>query len=571
MKFARQYWLAPGLLLLLVLNGCSTAHYRRAADASAYSAIRQKTPLVRNMDPHFTIEQTNIISLAGLPLRTNVDEYLGADGERERNARVLKLEDALDIAVHHSRSYQFQKENLYLSALSLAFARHQFTPIFSGNANANYVVQTEQATTLGIDAITGQPTVIVSDQLVETHSVNGSGSISASWLIEDLGRVTTAFTADALKFITGNSSLTSSSQLSATFLRPLLRDAGFKQEKETLIQAERQLLYDLRSFTQFRKDFSVQIATAFYNVLGNRDAVRNSFINLESTRKNAESTRALSAEGRTTTAELGRYEQAALVAEAGWINAIRSYDETLDNFKIQLGLSVETNVVLDDHELEALVIRHPDISVEDSIKVALAGRLDFQNVRDELDDTVRQVDLAANFLKPQLDLTASGAVVSNPNTTGHPALPQFNRYNWSAGLALDPGFDRVAERNAYRSAMIARNRAARAVELQQDEVIFQVRESWRTLDQARRNYEISDHSVKLAERRVEEQDLLAEVGRAKAQDQVDAQNDLISSKNQRTQALVTHTIARLQFWDNMGILYIKDNGQWEEIQNAKAK
>jgi hypothetical protein len=65
---------------------------------------------------------------------------------------------------------------------------------------------------------------------------------------------------------------------------------------------------------------------------------------------------------------------------------------------------------------------------------------------------------------------------------------------------------------------------------------------------------------------VEEQNLLAELGRAKAQDQVDAQNDLITSKNQLTQALVAHTIARLQFWNNMGILYIKDSGQWEDVE-----
>jgi hypothetical protein len=50
---------------------------------------------------------------------------------------------------------------------------------------------------------------------------------------------------------------------------------------------------------------------------------------------------------------------------------------------------------------------------------------------------------------------------------------------------------------------------------------------------------------------------------------VDSQNDLINSKNQLTQALVTHMIARLQFWNNMGILYIKDNGQWEEVQDAR--
>ena len=104
-----------------------------------------------------------------------------------------------------------------------------------------------------------------------------------------------------------------------------------------------------------------------------------------------------------------------------------------------------------------------------------------------------------------------------------------------------------------------------------DEIELQVRESWRTLEQARRTYQISEIGVKLAERRVEEQELLAELGRAKAQDQVDAQNALVSSMDQRTQALVTHTIARLQFWNNMGILYIKDNGQWEEVQNAKTK
>ena len=122
--------------------------------------------------------------------------------------------------------------------------------------------------------------------------------------------------------------------------------------------------------------------------------------------------------------------------------------------------------------------------------------------------------------------------------------------------------------NAYRTSLISRDRAARAMVQQEDEIKLQVRDSWRSLDQAKRSYEISEIGVKLAERRVEEQSLLAELGRAKAQDQVDAQNDFVNSKNQLTQALVAHTIARLQFWNNMGILYIKDRGQWEEIKDA---
>jgi outer membrane protein TolC len=133
---------------------------------------------------------------------------------------------------------------------------------------------------------------------------------------------------------------------------------------------------------------------------------------------------------------------------------------------------------------------------------------------------------------------------------------------------VDPGLDRTAERNSYRTSLISRERAARTVDQQEDEIKLQVRDSWRTLEQAKRNYEISEIGVKLAERRVEEQNLRADLGRANALDQVDAQNALNDSKNQRVQALVTHTIARLQFWNNMGILYIKDNGQWEEVQDA---
>ena len=106
-----------GLLLAVALAGCSANHYRQAADQAAYGAIGQKTPLVKNMDTAFTIEQTNAIDPGNLPVVTNAVEYLGADGEAERGARLLRLEDALRIAVEHSRSYQSRKEQLYLSAL----------------------------------------------------------------------------------------------------------------------------------------------------------------------------------------------------------------------------------------------------------------------------------------------------------------------------------------------------------------------------------------------------------------------------------------------------------------------
>src|SRR5258706_342824 len=571
MRSSPQRTLLASLLLGIVAVGCTTTHYRKSADKETYRAIQAKTPLVTNMDARFTLEGTNRISLSSLPIATNIQEFLGQDGEVERGASILRLEDALAIAISSSRNYQSRKEQLYLSGLSLTLTRHQFAPIFSGAGSANYSVLTEQATSVGVDPVTGLPKVNVRDNLVEQHRVALNGDVGASWLIRDVGRVTAAFTTDFLRFVTGDPRVTTSSQLSAMLVRPLLRDAGFKAEKETLLQAERQLLYDLRDFTRFRKDFAVQVATAFYGVLGNRDTVRNSYLNLQSSRKNAERSRALAQEGRITQSDLGRLEQQELSTESTWINAVRNYKQALDNFKLQLGLSVNLNIVLDDRDLESLRIMHPNIEVDDSIKVALAARLDYLNGKDELEKAGRKEDLAANFLKPGLDLTASVGINSNPKDHNGFPVPELDRYHWNAGLNLDPALERKAERNSYRSALIARNRAERTVAQQEDEIKVQVRDSWRTLDQAKRNYEISAIGVKLAERRVEEQNLLAELGPAKAQDQVDAQNALIDSKNQLTQALVTHAIARLQFWNNMGILYIKDNGQWEEIQNAKAQ
>src|SRR5207244_7488100 len=134
---------------------------------------------------------------------------------------------------------------------------------------------------------------------------------------------------------------------------------------ENLIQAERRLLYDLRDFTRFRKDFSVQIATAYYGVLRSRDTVRNSFLNLQSSRKNAERSRALAQEGRITQSDLGRLEQQELSTESTWIDSVRNYKLALDNFKRQLGISVDAQVVLDDRDLQNLQILDPNLRLED--------------------------------------------------------------------------------------------------------------------------------------------------------------------------------------------------------------
>jgi outer membrane protein TolC len=557
------------LVAALVLTGCSATHYRKSADKEATRLIAEKTPKVPNMDGHFAIEQTNVLSLTGLPVSTNLAEFLGNDGAVESGAPVISLEKALGVAVQHSRTYQSRKEQVFLQALDLTLARHQFAPLFSAQGGADYAVNTEQAVQVQVNQITGQPEVVLSDSLVERNSVAANGSVNASWLIRDLGRISAAFTTDFFRFLSGDPAAMARSQLGATFTRPLLRNAGFKAEMENLTLAERGLLYSLRDFTRFRKQFSVDVASAYYRVLQSRDAARNTYLGYLSFKKSAARTRALVAEGRVKMAERGRLEQQELQQETSTLSAIRNYLLALDNFKIQLGLSTDARIVLDEQELEQLAILHPDISAQDAAKVALATRLDLQNLRNQLEDAKRGVALAANGLLPQVDVTANATISSKQETQSRFALPELDRYRWDAGLNIDLPLDQKAKRNAYRSALIRQEQAIRTITEVEDSIKLQIREDWRTLEQSRRSYQNSELGVKLAERRVEEQDLLAEVGRGRAQDQVDAQNDLTAAKNQRTETLVAHTVARLRFWEHMGILFIKENGQWQEVSNVR--
>ena len=204
------------------------------------------------------------------------------------------------------------------------------------------------------------------------------------------------------------------------------------------------------------------------------------------------------------------------------------------------------------------------MTAEDAVQVALATRLDLQNLRQEHEDTERAIGVAASFLKPQVDIMASAGLDSRQQSSVRLPVPDVDRYRWSAGLNVDPGLDRKSERNLYRGALIRNEQSARALIEAEDLTKLQIREDFRTLDQDKRSFENSELGVKLAERRVQEQDLLAELGRGRAQDQVDAQNDLTAAKNQRTEALVEHTIARLRFWEHLGVLFIKEGGQWRD-------
>lgn len=587
-----------------ILAGCGPSRHKERADREVYGIIASKSEAVPNMEQEFNIEAAETLPFWNdLPLVSDEAEFLGESGEDETEGRLISLEQALAIAVSRNRNYQSEKEALYQQALSLTLERHRFSPIFSGGGDATLSRNVEEVTRPaafsegvrlgneaigGIETLTGNSAALLrqyaevveragglagfdepTTALTDTREVSGQTQVGVNWLLRSGGAIGLGLTTNFLRFLSGGGDTTSFTALTGTFTQPLLRGAGSRIAAERLTQAERDVLYELRNFTQFRKDFSVQVASEYYAVLQNRDVARNSWLSYQSFIRSVERERAFAAEGRRTLSELGRLEAALLDNENRWINAVRRYRESTDRFKVLLGISTDEQIVLDETELTSLRdagLRHPTLSSRDAGQVALASRLDYMNISDQVEDARRRIDVAANALLPDLDLIVSGIVPSSGSNQFEDL--DFRQLEWDAGLDISLPFDRKSERNFYRTALILQDQATRRKSLSEDNIKLDVRTSWRNLDQAKRNFEIALESVQLNERRVEEQDLRARLGRATVLDQVDAQNDLTDAQNSLTAALVAHTIARLEFWRDMGILYIKENGQWEELENV---
>ena len=127
---------------------------------------------------------------------------------------------------------------------------------------------------------------------------------------------------------------------------------------------------------------------------------------------------------------------------------------------------------------------------------------------------------------------------------------------------LDLPLDWTERRNSFRIAQISLEREKRSLDEDEADVRREVRDQWRQLERQRAVYENRLLSVELAEGQVENTTMLLKLGRAKTRDQLEAEDDLLSSRNDATSALVDYTIGRLRFWNAIERFEIDPKGMW---------
>ncbi len=409
---------------------------------------------------------------------------------------------------------------------------------------------------------------------------------------------------DLVKVLTQNgaSSLGVSLGTDPSISIPLLRGAGRHIVTEPLIQAEREVIYVIWEFERYKHTFAVNIARQYFSVLRQVDSVVNARANYESAVQSARWSRRRGDAGRLSEIDVDQALQRELSARNGWISAEEGLRSALDSFKVTIGLPVDAWIELDQVDLEDLrkqaneikeeliasagdvsretappadapVVVVPasregagplEIDPELAVEIALRNRLDLRVANGEVYDAQRQVVVTADALRARLGLSGS----ANFSDTDDDGSLHFSGGRYTSTLLLDVPVDprsRTRERNTYRTSLINLERATRSVQTLEDNIKLAIRNQLRNLRESRESLKIQAQSVVVAEKRVRSTQMFVEAGRRQIRDLLDAQDSLLSARNQLTAAVVNYRIAELEIQRDLGILEVNERGLWEEF------
>lgn len=614
-RFSR--FLMPGLLLLPLFGaGCrSPEAHREKADSVALKILSRQERDLFGRDSEFTVRSpadrlrrqllldqqlpTSFPASSGIEQLELIPElpdraYLERDGSEspppwlsrvgQGAAMLISLEEALQIAARNSDSYQAEKENVFITALSLDLEQDAFRNSWRGLLNGE----------IESDLTSGE-TVSWADY---------AASLKWTRLFRSGAAITAQLGVNLVQLLTGSEASSLGLFGDATVSIPLLRGSGRFVVTAPLTQAQRDVTYALYRFERFKRVFAVRIASDYLGVLEQRDRVQNAQENYRGLVASARRARRLADMGRLPEIQVDQAAQDELRARDRWIGAQQAFERSQDSFKLLLGLPVDAAVEPDPAELSSLAqlaeslsgtadatvpadeavaadapiaLDYPtregggplEMENEQAIAMAFDNRLDLRVAIGRIDDAQRNVVLGADALRADLTLfgqVAMGERRSRGSADQPNAELRPERGVYAGVLNLNLPLERTRERNQYRVDWITLERAVRTARQLEDQIKFEVRDRLRVLLEAREAVRIQMRAVEVARRRVRGTELFLEQGRAQIRDVLEARESLVSAENALTSAIVRYRVAELEFQRDLGVLEVDARGLWREYR-----
>jgi len=455
---------------------------------------------------------------------------LGPPSPLQQQITRLDLFGSLRYAVMNSRQYKSRMDDLYLSALNVTLERHLFAPRPFARTGVRYAGAGKSA---DYDA-----------------ALTATNAIGVRQRLPYGGEVVAETAVDFVQAIRGNTENGENASVALSASLPLLRGAGMVN-LESLIQSERDVIYEIRQFEEFRRDFALQVASNYFNLLSDQQSIADRRANLVTLQQLTARSQALYANGRAKYIDVQRALQEQLQAENQLIVSQARYRSSLDNFKLLLGMPVDEPLDVVPQELSVNI---PDFSEAQVAEMGLQYRLDLATAADRIQDAQRGVQVAKNGLLPDLDLSARGAV---RNLEGRRAVELTDdTLAYAASLDLEIPLDRVSERNQYRSSLIQLERVERTYNELRDQVAADSREAMRLIRSAQISLEIQRKGIELAKFRLDNAYELLRLGRADNREVVDAQNALLRAQDAFEGARTSLQIQVLRFLRDTGTLRV---------------
>ncbi|HRJ49169.1 MAG: TolC family protein [Phycisphaeraceae bacterium] len=424
----------------------------------------------------------------------------------------LDLIETFRLAQTGAREFKTSEEEYVLAAIRVLIERHRWGPRFFHEVGA-------QIRGSGDDG-SYQSAVDLVNELRVTQRLPAGGDLEARWLWNA--------TEHLREQASGRYRQSSSLILGGNI--PLLRGAG-DIAREDLIQTERDLVYQARTFERTRRALLVSVAEDYFDLDQIRSLIANQVQQIESLREFERQTTALVEAGRKPQFDLNDARNRVLSGVASLANLRERYILQLDRFKVRLGLALETRI---DIQPLAFDLPEPDTTIEDATRAALEYRLDLQNERDRVDDSLRAVRNARNLALPDLDVSGNVRLPTDPDAREGGLAFDPEELNYQAGITFGLPLDREIERLNIRQAIIRHEQAIRRYERFRDEVVVSVRSSLRTIDLARFQLRLAEEQVKITEQRREEQLLKAD--ELDTRRRLESEEDLLTARNRRDAA-----------------------------------
>jgi outer membrane protein TolC len=442
----------------------------------------------------------------------------------------LDLFGSLRYAVMNARDYKSRMEDLYLQALDVTLQRHLFSPRPFARTGLHYLGAGKDA---NYDA-----------------ALTATNAVGVRQRLPYGGEVVAETAVNFVQAIRGNTENGENANVALSASLPLLRGAGMVN-LESLIQSERDVIYEIRQFEEFRRDFALRVASDYFNLLSDQQSIADRRANLVTLQQLTARSQALYANGRANYIDVQRSLQEQLQAENQLIVSQARFRSSLDNFKLLIGMPVDQPLDVVPQELTVTI---PDFSEEAVAEMGLQYRLDLRTAADRIDDAQRKVQVSKNGLLPDLDLSARGAVANRDNAPAGHLTDDTLAY--SAGIDLEIPIDRVSERNQYRASLIQLERVQRTYDELRDQVSADAREAMRLIRSAQISLEIQRKGIELAKFRLDNAYELLRLGRKDNREVVDAQNALLRAQDAFEAARTSLQIQVLRFLRDTGTLRV---------------